>query len=410
MTDAIEFYHLFMFQRLEQDPIFQLALRQLAQPSETTCRELHRQLLHKAETHRLAGPLWPAYFYYRLLTLETLLSQTAEQSGGQLSAGLRAAAQQDLEILLPLLALPGAPMLLAEQYTPSLAPKFPPPYTVALEKLLQQPQTADGLVDTLAAFYAQNGSGTLSASAALRWTKHNGLQPLQRYDTIQLDHLVGCEEQKAALIANTQALLKGKPAHHVLLCGGRGTGKSSAVKGLLHLFAAQGLRLVEITKDAIGQLEQLIDDLGTRGPSFILFLDDLSFEANETEYKHLKSVMEGGLSPLPVNVRVYATSNRRHLIRETFSDRGDSLDEIHGVDTVNEKISLVDRFGLSLTFHSPSQQEFIAIAAAWAQRHKLDISAAELSQLALRWEMSHSGRSGRIAKQLIEDLLARREG
>lgn len=407
MPTRVDLSRLSVFRPLENDVILRLAIQFLTQPSDALSHELRWRLLEHAETFQLEGPLFHSYLFYRLLTTETILSRSAEQSAGNISAGLHTLCTQDLALLSPLwlqqqLTAAG----LNESHSPSVTPWFPPPFAALHRQLWQTLPAAPELLSSLIDFYALNGCDTLATSAALRWTSHAGLQPLRRYDPVRLEHLVGCDEQKHALLANTQSLLAGKPSHHVLLCGARGTGKSSAVKGLLHQFSSQGLRLIEITKESIGQLEQLVELLAQRSPKFILFLDDLSFEQNETEYKHLKSVMEGGLSPLPSNVRIYATSNRRHLIRETFSDRGDSLDEMHGIDTVNEKISLVDRFGLTLTFFSPTQGEFQAIVRSIAERHNLSVSEEDLRQKALRWEMSHSGRSGRIAKQLIEDLLS----
>ena len=206
-------------------------------------------------------------------------------------------------------------------------------------------------------------------------------------------------------MANTQAFVEGRPCNNALLVGARGTGKSSSVKALVNQFYKQGLRLVEVSKHDQKDLYNVLKSLRTSGKRFIVFLDDLSFEENESEYKYLKSILEGGVETKPDNVLIYATSNRQHLIRETWNDRSGNSDDLHKFDTVNEKLSLADRFGLTVTFLAPNQEEYMTIIEELAKRHDVDLSSTELRAMALKWEMTRSGRSGRAARQFISHIL-----
>ena len=241
-----------------------------------------------------------------------------------------------------------------------------------------------------------------------RWDLDLGLVPVRHPDRIQMDDLIGYERQKAVLTQNTEAFVAGRPANNVLLVGSRGTGKSSSVKALLNQYADIGLRLVEITKHDLRHLSSIMQALRERGKKFILFMDDLSFEEFEIEYRHLKSMMEGGVETKPDNVLIYATSNRRHLIKETWTDRtGANADDIHSWDTINEKISLSDRFGITLTFAPPNQDEYLRIVESMARKRNICLPSAELRAEAIKWETAHSGRSGRIAQQFIAHLEGR---
>ena len=221
-----------------------------------------------------------------------------------------------------------------------------------------------------------------------------------------LDDLVGYESQKQKLIENTEAFVHGRQANNVLLFGDAGTGKSTSIKAILNQYYAQGLRMIEVYKHEFQYLSRIISEIKNRNYRFIIFMDDLSFEEFEIEYKYLKAVIEGGLETKPENVLIYATSNRRHLVRETWSDRSDmSQDELHRSDTMQEKLSLAGRFGVSIGFYRPSQKEYFEIVTELAKEYpQISLSQEELLQKANQWELSHGGISGRTARQFIDHL------
>jgi predicted AAA+ superfamily ATPase len=223
---------------------------------------------------------------------------------------------------------------------------------------------------------------------------------------VRLVELVAYEREREPLIRNTERFLAGLPAHHALLYGLPGTGKSSTIKAILNEYASEGLRLVEVTKEDLSELPRVLEVLRGRGPRFVLFVDDLSFEEHEVEYKALKALLEGSVEAPPENVRLYATSNRRNLIRENFSDRGEPGDDVHARDTMQEKLSLAARFGLRLTFPSPDQARYLQIVAGLAGERGLEVSAEDLRERALLWDRWHAGRSGRTARQFVDELQA----
>ena len=219
-----------------------------------------------------------------------------------------------------------------------------------------------------------------------------------------MKNLIGYQRQKEQLIQNTRAFVQGKPANHVLLVGARGTGKSSAVKALVTEYEDNGLRLVQVMKEQLRKLPEIMNTLRNyAGRKFILFLDDISFEDSDAEFKAVKSAIEGGVSSCPPNVRLYATSNRRHLVRETWRDR--EQDELYRDDSINETISLSDRFGLVVHYHTPDQDEYLAIIDHMLMQKGIHLSPEELRIAGLRWEMTHSGRSGRTAQQFVAHYL-----
>jgi predicted AAA+ superfamily ATPase len=226
---------------------------------------------------------------------------------------------------------------------------------------------------------------------------------------VSLDGLVAYEREREPLITNTERFLAGLPAHHALLYGLPGTGKSSTVKAVMNEYAGEGLRLVEVKKEDLAALPRVLEVLRGRGPRFVLFVDDLSFEEHEVEYKALKALLEGSVEEPPENVRLYATSNRRNLIRETFSERGDGADDVHARDTMQEKLSLAARFGLRLTFPSPDQERYLAIVAGLARERGLAVPTEHLRERALLWDRWHAGRSGRTARQFVDELEAEQQ-
>ena len=222
-----------------------------------------------------------------------------------------------------------------------------------------------------------------------------------------LDDLVGYESQKKELVQNTEAFVEGRKANNVLLYGDAGTGKSASIKAILNQYYSRGLRMIEVYKHEFKELPKVIEAIKNRNYRFIIYMDDLSFEEFEIEYKYLKVVMEGGLETKPENVLIYATSNRRHLIRETWSDRSDmSQDELHRSETVNEKLSLAARFGVTIGYYTPQRKEYFNIVTTLARRHpEIKLTDEELISAASKWEMRHGGMSGRTAQQFIDSLL-----
>ncbi|WP_418791954.1 ATP-binding protein [Phosphitispora sp. TUW77] len=270
------------------------------------------------------------------------------------------------------------------------------------------------LLVELAKYYHENGAGIFGRYHALRWvhSKGNGFfQGIAEPDPVTFDNLFGYQTEKKIIINNTEKLIQGLPANNILLYGDRGTGKSSTVKALLHRFGSLGLRLIEVSKQDLANFPKIIHLLRQRVQKFIIFIDDLSFEENESEYKYLKALLEGGLEARPENVLIYATSNRRHLIKERFSDREDnaSSDEKRLQDTLQEKLSLADRFGITVTFTSPAQQEYLKIVEGLAKQSEINIPKEDLHRQALQWELRYNGRSGRTARQFIDWLIGEKK-
>jgi predicted AAA+ superfamily ATPase len=276
-------------------------------------------------------------------------------------------------------------------------------------KAFQTSETWGDLVSDLAAHYRQFGSGKFAEYWAFRW-QFGSLVGIAYPDPIQLTELTGYDLQKQTLIQNTEALLAGYPALHVLLYGSRGSGKSSLVKALLQTYGRKGLRLIEVNKAELKDLPAIVDSLRSLPQKFIIFVDDLSFEEDDDAYKALKVVLEGNITARPPNMVVYATSNRRHLIREFFSDRPrpSDADEIHTWDTVQEKLSFSDRFGITLTFEPANQETYLAIVHHLAQLAQIELDLQDLEARALQWATRHNGRSGRSARQFVDFLCAER--
>ena len=394
---------LVVFRGILQDKLIRLLRSDAPLPEKTSA------LLGAAEELSLEGNVIAEYLLHLIAEDENPFSITAEKNGGRVGPSLLKAVAHDLEILRLFLGTDNLAEdvdALVRDYLPTRAKQH-----AALHSLrcvfFNRPEISsfDHALLLLTDHYVRHGYGDMARYKVFRWDIESGLVPVRHPDRIQMDDLVGYERQKAVLTQNTEAFIKGKPANNVLLVGSRGTGKSSAVKALLNQYSDQGLRLVEITKHDLRNLSQIMQTLRERGKKFILFMDDLSFEEFEVEYRHLKSMMEGGVEMKPENVLIYATSNRRHLVKETWSDRtGANSDDIHSWDTVNEKISLSDRFGITLTFAPPNQEEYLRIVESIARKRRLKMETAELRAEAINWETAQSGRSGRIAQQFIAHL------
>lgn len=259
--------------------------------------------------------------------------------------------------------------------------------------------------DVLEEFFLTYGVGKFGLNKAFRY-ENEQICPIIHIGNGRLNQLIGYESQKQKLTENTEAFLAGKKANNVLLYGDSGTGKSSSIKALLNEYYKDGLRMVEVYKHQFVNLPAIIQELQSRNYKFILFMDDLSFEEFEIEYKYLKAVIEGGLEKKPDNILIYATSNRRHLVKQTWSDRQDQ-DEINVNDAKQEKTSLSSRFGVKILFTHPDRQNYLNIIDGLASQYGLTMNKDELHQQALTWEIRHGGFSGRTAKQFINAMLGK---
>ena len=278
-----------------------------------------------------------------------------------------------------------------------------------LSDAIAQAADESALYDIITGFYQKYGVGKFGLNKAFRITEdeeYGILSPITTTGDMTLDDLVGYEEQKKKLMENTEAFVAGRKANNVLLFGDAGTGKSTSIKAILNQYYSRGLRMIEVYKHQFKDLSKVISEIKNRNYRFIIYMDDLSFEEFEIEYKYLKAVIEGGLETKPDNVLIYATSNRRHLIRETWSDRSDmSQDELHRSDTMQEKLSLVARFGVSIGYYKPSQKEYFNIVTTLAKKYpEITLTDEELRAEANKWELSHGGISGRTAQQFINHL------
>lgn len=278
-----------------------------------------------------------------------------------------------------------------------------------LSKQMEQAKDEEEIFTIVTEFYRDYGVGKFGLNKAFRLRHEDAgveLIPISNTEEVQLDDLIGYELQKEKLVENTKNFVEGRKANNCLLFGDSGTGKSTSIKAILNEYYNQGLRMIEIYKHQFKDLSTVIAQIKNRNYRFIIYMDDLSFEEFEIEYKYLKAVIEGGLETKPDNVLIYATSNRRHLIRETWSDRSDmSQDELHRSDTMQEKLSLVNRFGVSINYAKPSQKEYFEIVCKLAKRYdNITMSDEELCKEANKWELSHGGISGRTAQQFINYL------
>ena len=405
-----------------------------------------KRLLDLATTYGFDRDLWADYLAFCLLTDENSFSLTAERRGAVDGGSVNALARADLSVFLELLRWDfsdlstdlGAPAFESLCNWKSI-PKQRANYFEGVSREVRSLSdalaacAADGGPDAPAhAFalvsdaYRRLGVGLFGLNAAFRIRRTEDallrdaytpeaysvgtLQfvPVNNARPVRLQDIVGYDLQKERLMANTQAFLAGRPANNVLLYGDAGTGKSTCVKALLTEYADAGLRIIEIYKYQFRDLSRVIEAVKHRNYRFIVFIDDLSFEENEVEYKFLKAVIEGGVEQRPENVLIYATSNRRHLIRETWNDRNDIEHDgdVHRSDTVEEKLSLAERFGVSINFSTPAPKLYHQIVLELAARELPGRfpDEAELLKLADRWEIRHGGMSGRTARQFIDYL------
>ena len=281
----------------------------------------------------------------------------------------------------------------------------------ALSRQLEAAKDEKEFFQAVTGFYKAYGVGMFGLNKAFRIDEgaDGGIRfrAINNMDAVQLDDLIGYEIQKQKLIENTEAFVQGKKANNVLLFGDSGTGKSTSIKAIVNQYYDDGLRMIEIYKHQFKHLSSIIAEIKNRNYRFIIYMDDLSFEEHEIEYKFLKAVIEGGVETRPDNILIYATSNRRHLIKESWNDRNDqdNTNDKHHSDTIEEKLSLVNRFGVTISYSKPTQKEYFAIVTNLAHRAGITMSDEELCAGANRWELSHGGISGRTAQQYINYLL-----
>jgi uncharacterized protein len=372
------------------------------------------------ERERLLPDAWRSHLVGRLLDDENAFSLAAER--GEASPALVNQTSRDLRTLRRLFDLEAEPLLnVVEDAVPGLEGVWVPwtdpergdtssPRHVLARKL-EATEDWGRCAGLLADHFSRHGAGSFGRHGAFRWDE-DGLRAVDEPDPVRLADLVGYERVREPLLTNTERFLAGLPAHHALLYGMPGTGKSSTVKAVMNEYADRGLRLVEVAKEDLGALPRVLENLRSRAPRFVIFVDDLSFEENEVEYKALKALLEGSVEEPPGNVRVYATSNRRNLIRESFSERdeGGASNDVHARDTMQEKLSLSARFGLRVTFPTPDQRQYLEIVAGLARRRGIEMPDEELKERAVLWNRWHAGRSGRTARQFVDELQAELSG
>ena len=409
---------------LEDEVINKLITLQQKEQDETTAKtetaekeqeflrsELAGLLVKKAETLGLSGNVFSAYLFHCLSEGSNTAADTIEATG-MYGKGLTLAMVQDMQLLLPYLsakssAFTGQKFL--DAYVP--AEETESKFETNLKNKLLRAKTAGAAAKALLDHYKKWGSGILARYTAFRIGAGGTLIGIAEFPVFKWDDLLGYEDQKYKLMTNTLNFVEGRPANNVLLTGARGTGKSTGVKALAAMFAADGLRLIQITRDQLELVAPVLEKLSQiRSKKFILFFDDLSFDEGESSYKYLKSAIDGSVTAQPDNVLIYATSNRRHLLKETWSDRNDALEaEVYRQDSANESISLSDRFGLILHYSMPSQDEYLQIIDHELRKAGVRLSPEELRLEGLRWEMEHSGRNGRIANQFVKWYLGNLE-
>ena len=317
----------------------------------------------------------------------------AEQ--GDSDAVLEAAARRDVEVFAQLAGLD------CEVLVGAMQTVLPAEYRAVLAGLPRWECGARFDFEGLTDFYRKNGTGLFARCRAFLW-ENGELLPIAKPDAPAKHELLGYELQREAVIANTRAMLEGHAVNNVLLYGDSGTGKSATVKSLLAVEGFDDLRIIELQKDGLADMPVLVRRLRNRRQKFILFIDDLAFDQDDRTYSLLKTILEGGLEPRPANVAIYATSNRRNLVRQTFSDRAG--DEVDASETIQEKTALADRFGLRVAYLPLNKPEFLKLVDGLAALEGIEMDPEELHAQAIRWEARHPGRTPRTARQFIAGL------
>ena len=383
---------------------------------------VHR-LVELAGSHGYEGNLWHTFLTYLLANNENAFSMASEIKG-EVEGSINQIAIHDFGVFKELfdadiasldriLGTSCVHLLFHYQNVNSQSKMFNKRVRDRICELsvkLAQAETPEVFLNIMCEFYKDFGVGKFGLHKAFRIVhKEDGadIVPITNIAHVYLEDLIGYESAKQKLIDNTEAFVEGKKANNCLLFGDAGTGKSSSIKGILNRYYDKGLRIIEVYKHQFQDLNDIIAQIKTRNYKFIIYMDDLSFEDFEIEYKYLKAVIEGGLEKKPDNVLIYATSNRRHLVREKFSDKEERRDDLHSSDTVQEKLSLYARFGVSIFFCAPDKKEFDHIVVSLAQRYGIEMPKQELLEEANKWELYHGGLSGRTAQQFIDYLLGK---
>lgn len=382
-----------------------------------------RKLLEVATDYGFDKNLWHNYLTFLLITNENPFSLTCEKVGAN-EGSVNIFAKNDFQVFYNLFHFDFQPLEDAlgidcfrtisqyraigkkeMMYNKNVSEKVQ-----ALSERLEEGKNAEDFFRAVTDFYKAYGVGMFGLNKAFRIRdKENGpveFMAINNMEQVVLSDLVGYEIQKKKLRENTEAFVEGKKANNVLLFGDSGTGKSTSIKAIVNEYYDRGLRMIEIYKHQFKDLSNVIAQIKNRNYRFIIYMDDLSFEEFEIEYKFLKAVIEGGVETKPENILIYATSNRRHLIKENWSDREDVHNEngMHQSDTMEEKLSLVHRFGVTINYSKPSQKEYFSIVVELAKKQGIQMSEQELCAEANKWELSHGGISGRTAQQFINYL------
>ena len=368
-------------------------------------------LIKLAEKYNLSGNLFNSLLTNLLINNENSFTLALERKK-DIAPNLKNVVMNDFKIIYEMFNSDFSSLTLLHQ---DLINNFIPSKPIINQELFEVSNTlqnnltecknVEEFYDVLNAFFSVYGVGKYGLNKAFRY-ENEQICPIIHIGNGRLDQLIGYETQKQQLKQNTEAFLAGKKANNVLLYGDSGTGKSSSIKALLNEYYKDGLRMIEVYKHQFKYLPRIIQELQSRNYKFILFMDDLSFEEFEIEYKYLKAVIEGGLEKKPDNILIYATSNRRHLVKQTWSDRQDQ-DEININDAKQEKTSLSSRFGVKILYTQPNRQNYLDIVDGLAKQYDLKINQEELHQKALTWEIRHGGFSGRTAKQFINAMLGK---
>ena len=381
------------------------------------------QLLELSGSHGFHGNLWHCYLANLLVNNENTYSRSCEIRGA-IEGSINDAALHDIVIFKEFYDYDFAPMATklrvpeitliqnyeaggqeSKVYNRRICARI-----CELAEHFCENRTPQEMKDTLTQFYKEYGVGKFGLHKSFRIMHDQEgvhINPILNIAHVQLDDLVGYEIPKRKLIDNTEAFVNGRKANNCLLFGDAGTGKSSCIKAIANAYYDKGLRIIEVYKHQFQDLNEVIARIKNRNYKFIIYMDDLSFEEFEIEYKYLKAIIEGGLEKKPENVLIYATSNRRHLIRENFNDREEIREDMHTGDTIQEKLSLVNRFGVTIYFGAPTKKEFQGIVNVLAERAGIQMPTEELLLEANKWELSHGGLSGRTAQQFIDYLLGR---
>ena len=385
-----------------------------------------RRLLELATQYGFNKNLWHNYLTYLLITDENPFSFTCEKAqrrGGTVNhfalndfSVFKALFDYDFSAIESALEIDCFTVLSNYEAIPKreqMYNKNVSEKVIALSERIELATSAEEVFDAVVGFYGDYGVGMFGLNKAFRLSltgSEMSLLPITNMNKVSFDDLIGYDMQKAALIANTEAFVNGKAANNVLLYGDSGTGKSTSIKAIVNAFYDRGLRMIEIYKHQFGELSSVISQIKNRNYKFIIYMDDLSFEDHEIEYKYLKAIIEGGVETKPDNVLIYATSNRRHLIRESFNDKNDlkAMDDVHRSETVEEKLSLVHRFGLTIGYFKPSKAEFEDIVVRLARKQGLtEMSDDELILAAHAFEMRNGGISCRTAQQFVNHILGK---